>query len=332
MEAVEKVNFHYEYQLANIQLPPAQIEKINREYEYMALLWGDVKALANYQKYTAGYLKQCERFNIDLPLLKNDHTTYDNFFWGDTSHEYVNLNSKKTSSQIAASIGLDQKDRIIHGLSDLKNFLDEPREINYIIRTDFSVSGRGVFILRPEDGPNAFLKRLEKELKGQAMIVSPYLNRLKDFSVIMSRDGDDIIYETVVDPRGKFCGVLLDHEKMNSLDKWMTDEDVKIYQDIFRGYQSLGAEKIQVDSFYYNDGGGVKIFHLAEVNVRKTMGEVAYRLYKRNFSSSPYFSFSLLSQAQKKKKNLQYISPETSQHGLLVSEHNDEKKARCFFE
>lgn len=323
MELIEKVNFHYEYQLANIQLSQGQRVKINKEYEYLALLWGGVKALANYQEYDLDYLKLCEKFNPEIPILKNNEEEFDRYFWGELSHKSSLINSKITSSQLGESLGLNQNESILRSTDELREFLRKRTSGPSIIRTDFSVSGRGVFIYRPEDDLDPLLKKVEKERQKQALVVSPYLDRVQDFSVIMSKDNENIIYETVVDNNGKFCGVFIDRDKMHSLRMWMSDRDAEVYKRIFDKYRLLGADKIQVDSFYYYRGKEKKIFHLVEVNARKTMGEMAYRIFVRNYPCAPHFYFYLRSQAQKRSGVIwpgEYlISPKTSRHSLFIS-------------
>jgi|GEM_PF-6163299 hypothetical protein len=336
MEIVEKVNFHYEYQLAKRQLPESQILKINREYEYLALLWGDVEALANQQKYTHKYLALCEKINPALPKLKGSVEKFDKYFWGNISENFTKLNSKTTSFDVARELGLESIEKRFEDTREVRNYLSGQPSTTYILRTEFSVSGRGVFILRPGDDLENFMARFEKERGQQAVLVSPYLNRVKDFSVILSDNYEEIIYETMVDTQGHFRGVLIDNDQVNSLRAWMSEEDAEIFRAIFKRYKTMGANKIQIDSFFYDKGGELKIFHLAEVNARKTMGEMAYRLFKRSHSSQPYFSFVMSPERKKKKphENLDrtLISPETSRHALYISEHENESAAYKSFE
>jgi hypothetical protein len=336
MEIVEKTNFHYEYQLAKTKLPESLIQKINREYEYLALLWGDVKALANQQEYTDEYLDRCKKINPALPKLKGVTVKFDKYFWGDTSKNFIELNSKMTSYNVAKELGLQSLEKKFDNTHEVMGYLRKQQDKTYILRTEFSVSGRGVFILPPEGELENLILKLEKEIGTHAVLVSPYLNRVKDFSVILSDYDEEIIYETIVDVQGNFRGVLIDNDRVNSLSAWMSEKDKKIYMDIFEMYRAMGADKIQIDSFFYKEGQELKIFYLAEVNARKTMGEMAYRLFKRFDPTPRYFCFSMTPERKKNRapkiSNRTLISPESSRHALYISGHDDEKAAYESFE
>lgn len=334
METIEKVNFHYEYQLAGAQLPPSQILKINREYEYMALLWGGVQVLANVQDYKPEYLKKCEKLVGTLPQLRPSSQYFDRYFWGNVSEKRKCLNSKETSVKIAQRLNLKQRDLLFERSSDISEFLLN-LQTPHIVRTSYSVSGRGVFVYYPGDEIESFIKRIEKEKTGGPIVVTPYHKRFKDFSVIMTDDKDIIVYETIVDSQGVFRGVLIDSKKVHSYKDWMSEEDFQVYREIYREYKEMGASQIQIDSFLYESAQGKNVFHLVEVNARKTMGELAYRLLQSQPSELNFFSFALRPKSSLQKRPLQnevtVLSPESSNHVLCIDHNDDEKKARSLF-
>lgn len=325
MTKPQLVNFHYEHQLFDSSLVSEKSKNINQDFEYIALLWGEVESLYTYSSYGEDYLDECRQINPLLPQLipYQNQKDFDDF-WGSTKdfERMKKLNSKVTSFQIGQELKLNPPaGQVVEGPSGLEEVF-EKNEFPLMLRLNSSIAGRGVFRLSSLPEMKEFFEKRHKKIwLAGPVILEPKYERIKDFGVLFR---DQIsFYENIIDHRGQFRGIILrpEEEFFSQLELKMSLESFKkIYQDIFEAYQQKGiwrqGDLLQVDSFTYkNLKNEVELYPLVEVNARKTMGEFALRIQKKVAPQRNYGIFYLLKhQSTFVPTDALRLSPRESQH------------------
>jgi hypothetical protein len=272
---VVQVNFDYEYQLSHEGQRPLWAAKVNREMEYIALLWGEIEALHNLQQYSQEYLASLSKLSFKLPKL--DMGSPNSWFWGrleDLANEWI-WNSKRTSFEFSQKMGWS--------LPDEKLYLAGERiELNKkeVFKPIDSTSGRG-FSFGPHE---AFIAPMDG-IKGQ------WLDRFIDLSFFWSKDYQFALLN-LNDSKGAFRGAIVLEEDilwtyLETLTALPRREIVEKIAATLAHYRKLGAPSVQIDCFFYRDENNQPQFYpLCEVNVRKTMGELTFRLWKSLYSGA----------------------------------------------
>lgn len=313
------VNFHYENQLFDTSLTEFQIKKINKNFEYIALLWGGVEALYTLEDYPKEYLEKVKTItqeSINLSSYRGE-TDYDSF-WGDLSDLALArlVNSKETSFQIGQELKINPKGRIVSDYEELISLLHE-LSFPLVIRLNSSIAGRGVFrFYSQSELLESFNKIKNRFWSAGNIIIEPLYNRFLDFGVLYREKF--YFYENLIDHRGQFRGIVIrpEHEFFQHLQLSLSPDELKnIYQLILDSYRRLGLKEIQVDSFLYQNQKGERcLYPLVEVNARKTMGEFALRIHDKLSYGADYGIFYMFKRSSSLiPKGSVLLSPETSE-------------------
>jgi hypothetical protein len=158
-----------------------------------------------------------------------------------------------------------------------------------VIKTPYSSSGRGVFILKQKGD---FINKISNAIEKQGfVIVEPFFEKIHDFSLQFFIDEfNNAEYKGYshfnADEKGKYSGQLIgDWEFHNSVKEFFLSKDFLDFieivktelQDSFYAHNYSGW--LGIDSMLVNDNG-LKIHPLVEVNCRNTMGMIAMNLSK----------------------------------------------------
>ena len=293
MKAI-KVNADYESVLFfNKPLPV-----VNEALEFLAFYIED-RPIITSKKYSDEFLNHVERLTGHRPVLKKEGA-FDNW-WGELKNIPLEqkLNSKEMSAELNIKEGWCQDTHIISSLSDLP-----PLDKTYLAKNPYGMSGQN-FCLVSEGR----LQNLEVMLKHGKVILEPLLDRVYDFSHYVFPDGKIIRYQNLVDKKFQYKGTILSdlpftHEI--SKDEWSRfDEALKKIIDHYKHPEMTSG--FSVDSFVYREGSELKIRFLSEVNYRKTMGYVAYKLKEKLAPDYLWTCFTLL--PQEKSENTFVLSP-----------------------
>jgi hypothetical protein len=302
-----KVNFDYEYKLFHQGVSPSWGEAMNRQLEFIALLWGDVAELEYIATYDLEYLTHLK--DHDLVLPENNTKNTNKYFWGREENYSLELrtNSKKTSFELA------QKHKwLLPGEFFTTQAFCVPE--GWVAKPVDSVSGRGF----------QFAKSMSEGLKHGA-IISPWVARVADISCLY-RNERKFFLLNINDQKGVFRGALVIHtdslkEYLHEAFQISIDEIIESSDKIVHEYKKLGAQSIQIDSFIYkNSNHKYSYYPLCEVNDRKTMGELAHRLKERLY---PHKRAMLMSFGQSFRPGGLCLSPMKSKFKLHVQGLDD---------
>lgn len=253
MEKSYRVNIDYDLQIALNSHKPLK-PNWQREWEY--LFWwveSDDKTLSSHFKYDEQDLKYIAQKTERKNFLSHSDDPIN--WWGD-------LNLK----------GLLKTD--LPGLrkelfNDEHSYIGNPRKYPCVLKKDGSFSGKGVYILRSETD---FFKL--RDLK-KNFIIEPLRNITLDFSYYQFQN-DRIFYRSIVKDT-QYLGSLFSKD----LD-WLPGIDqINTYADKLRDF--LNISEYGVDCYYYEQEG-IKLEPLCEINSRKTIASVAYRIYQKYLS------------------------------------------------
>lgn len=158
-----------------------------------------------------------------------------------------------------------------------------------VVKAPWSSSGRGVRVYTGED---EWLKKIISRQGG--VMVEPYYEKVKDFAMEFMWDGLSVEYLGLslfrnVDGRSAYDGniVASEERKMRMLEDYVQRslvdeirERIKILlKQILNGLSI--ATPLGVDMMIVRDGNSYAVHPCVEVNLRRTMGYVAIKIYER---------------------------------------------------
>ncbi len=258
-------NFNYELQLSSgVFKTDSKTREINKDFEFVFFFMEKAKSiLVNQNDYTDEYLNHLEILGLNIPDFKRDGD-YE-YWWGplENLEKEKKINSKITSTGIAQRLKFCHPDtQIIYDLKDLDQYIKiRPSIKKFFLRTPFSVSGKGCFIL---DRNLSIPKRVNLS---EGVILEPYLNRKEDYGCFITGKGDYLRWRSIVNNKGRYIGSQAISDEIAPLS--YKPQMMLIYNE----YMNLGVQDgIQIDSFIYTGNGVDKFYPLCEVNYRKTMG------------------------------------------------------------
>ena len=182
---------------------------------------------------------------------------------------------------------------------------------HYILKTEGSMSGKGI---------------IKKELSYKKnmifpLIAEPLFHRKKDFSCyVFNSENKIIFYQNEVDDHFQFRGTFLGEGKISELMDHAQDEEllenflskVKGIHDYILNQGATGD--FSIDSFIYEKNKQLYLYGLTEINYRKTMGWVTWKL--KNRFNSPWIFLGLYPKKNSRDKILNFskqvilLSPE----------------------
>lgn len=283
-----KVNADYESVLFNNKPGPAII---NQSLEFLVLFLEE-GPLYSEKKYDPVFLKYIEKISGHHPSIVS-LGAFENW-WGSLTN--LQLEKKLNSKEFALQFN---DDSFFFNESQLAL---EP-SVTYLAKNPFGMSGQNFLKFKGSEREklNSFAKKFGK------VIIEPFFCRQYDFSHYIF-PVEEICYQNLVDENFQYKGTILNRknsspeglnffhevpaaewEKFHALKKEITDEIKK--SGVSGGYS--------IDSFIYSENGQMKIRTISEINYRKTMGLVTWKLAEK-FAGSNAWSCLILSRARDK--------------------------------
>lgn len=269
--------------------------KINQEFEYF-IHFLENEPLFSTKQYDPEYIKSIQSISGKEFLVEGDPSRAKPWWCaiGDKERDRL-LHSKITSTRFALEVGLEKEARLVSAL----NF--SPKQ-NLLYKMEGELSGRGHLQWTLNESK---IKKLLEE--GHTLIEEPSRKRTRDFSALVLDANKWIFYQNLVDEKFQYKGTLLIEPEMTSEQRVEYQLAIKA---LTKHYLSLGADyPFSIDSYFYLEGDDEKICPVSEVNVRKTMGYVAWRL--KEFFQAKYAGLLLLGQEARTQSSKQafFMSP-----------------------
>lgn len=274
-----------------------QPSALNREFEYFILLLEKAKLLSS-KLYDPKYLDFLEHLSGNTIEIETDVSKASiskaRPWWSPitTWERDRKLHSKITSMQISAKLGFPDDMQLAQSSQFLEKLSGQEK---LLFKEEGGMSGKGHYVWPKEK--DKILKVLEL---GRKLVVQPLRRRVCDFSCLFLSDDQMAHYENVVDENFQYKGTrFADFE----LPKVHRAEYLDLANKVKNEYRHLGADfPFCIDSYLYVDAlGTAQLCAVSEVNTRKTMGFIAYRLkdlFRANFASF-YLSRKRLSETPK---------------------------------
>lgn len=260
-------NFNFEEELERSNWSLKRTPKKNSLFEFL-FLWienPNLTLLADAH-YSESFLEKIREHRGEIPHILTSQTTDYNCWWGDNNsleswEREREINSKVTSFKAREKLGLEIGDSyLIESETELPILANET---DFIIKEELGFSGRGQWKYEPNG------KRKPKT----PYIIEPLLNKLTDYGVTYTDIGESFVIENLNDANRQFKGGIFD----SSLSY---DSILKVGSNIFEYYKKkFGVNKLQIDMFEYEEKGKVQLIALCEVNHRKTMGYIIWKLH-----------------------------------------------------
>lgn len=329
-----KVNADYESVLFTGRASP----KINETLEFLAFFIEE-RAVFTHKKYSQEYLEHVTSITGRVPQTVHQGK-FENW-WGALKNIELEktLNSKLTSAELNRAYHWDES-IIIQSESEF-NLLEWKQD--YLLKDPNGMSGRGLSRI---SGPQ------DIKVDNYPVIIEPLHDRKHDFSHFIFPDSRIIAYQNLVDGRFQYRGTLfLNYQKPQI-------ETLGFYKDVddqewLKFNQALGIiishyqEKshgaaFSIDSYIYKEMDKYRIRALSEVNMRRTMGSVAYELSIRLAGNRPWclfllgklkrkMSFKELQAATPKNEGIYLLSPDDSRYQIFFLCAKNESEGQWLF-
>ncbi|GAB4013759.1 MAG: hypothetical protein Fur0010_10980 [Bdellovibrio sp.] len=288
--------------------------KSSEEFDYL-ILWLESEGLISSFKFENEYLNYLGAFLGHKPQVLTD-SPEKKLWWGSTLdlEKSRKLNSKIFSLEIAKKFNISHPLAIvISSIEEIKIHIKNNPEIEkWVLKNPYLYSGIGNQVF--ESGKNPKLQT------GELYILEPWLKRTMDVGITFLKDQDFDQYFGVLnlnDQMGRFKGALI-QSKLPEV-----NEIASVLGPIINELKLMEPEdNLQIDNFYYLENGERKLYPLVEINCRKTMGYVTWKLWKK-FADQKIGVFLLFNNKDLKIKNLQdlerrnYSYNEKNRNGFL---------------
>jgi hypothetical protein len=282
-EVGHRVNLDFEDSLFDENYQKEKRAYLNqcKEFEYLYLWNGDIEIpLINLNEYEKSFLDHVKNFRGETPAFtKKENVKKVKMWWGDsTSSETKMLNSKLYSTELGIENNWAHAEtKIIHTLNELERSVLESKYDKFLLRSPFKFSGMGHLYI---DRNNWNSDRVVNALKESALTFDPLLQRVSDFGLTLRKDGSSFVVENLIDKKGQFKGSIYSSKLPES--ESIVNDSKKITDYLL---SKDWNETIEIDSFYYLNGGELGFYPLVEINYRKTMGLMTY-LFSQSFSKA----------------------------------------------
>lgn len=298
-----RVNADYESMLFERKAGP---RAVNQSIEFLALYLED-QPLLSEKNYSEDFLHHVRKISGRDPVIVHDGG-WENW-WGELRD--ISLEQRLNSKEFILPFSPESK--LVTSLQELEL---QPEKM-FLAKSPFGMSGQN-FLRFSSNDPEKVAPLLAK---CQSLIVEPLYQRMDDFSHYVFPDDSTISYQNIVDQSFQYRGTLfLDHSApelrhlsfFHEVDQtaWTRFEDE--LKKVKRAVREAGGKGgYSVDSFTYMDDGGLRIRVVSEVNYRKTMGLVAYRLSQNYFKHRPWTLF-LLGKSLNRTDSFSYVQKKLS--------------------
>lgn len=272
-------NSDFEKQLFSTKKKSINSSKQNQEFEYLISYLEPEKVIFTQKKYTNKFSKYFEEFTGET--FKYTGTATKILPWcsdyNDESHLLKYQSKVEFYKYMKDNNFHDHESSFVNSLEDI--------ESGYLYKDPYNVSGMG-HLTFPKNQ-----KTIESNINQNiTMIKEKPLNRIKDFSSLIFENKRVSIYENIIDRNFFYTGSIFENKPLleESLLKSYDLFFEKLILD-FKAYKGV----MSIDSFLYLQDSEVHLFKACEVNMRKTMGYIAYEIKQNYFSSAEFYCFRL---------------------------------------
>lgn len=221
------------------------------------------------------------------------------FWWGKLENKDLErkINSRLFIFDEARRLRLlPSETMIINNDSELKELPSD-----YLLKTEGAMSGKGIIKIELSSKKKMIFP----------LIAEPLFNRSKDFSCyVFNSEKKIIFYQNIVDEHFQFRGTLLGEGNISELMESSQEENllesfpskVKEIHDYILKQGATGD--FSMDSFLYSKNDRTSLYGLTEINYRKTMGWVTWKL--KNRFNSPWVFLGLYPKKDSRDKILNF--------------------------
>lgn len=308
MKTPKRFNADYETELFHgVTAPPV----INQSLEFLYLYLEDAP-LYSTKKYSDEFLKHVEEISGHKPEIVSKGN-FENW-WGPLTN--LSLEQRVNSKEMSAQFIPDAF--IASSASQLKISADK----KYLAKPLSEMSGRGFCVF--DNSNKTQLDELFR--KSGKLLIEPFLDRRFDFSHYILPERD-IVYENIVDSRFQYKGTTFRNlheptiESLSFYEKVSKEEWTRFKQTLEQIKGFYAFINYSVDSFVYSEDGILKVRAITEVNVRKTMGYIAWKLSEKYAKTSGWSQFLLA--RQKAKNSFSEMKKKADSLGVLYLSPGD---------
>lgn len=305
---------------------------INEALEFLAFFITE-RPVYSHKKYSPEYLEHIA--NIINRTPQTTHSGKFENWWGDLKNPELEkeLNSKLTSTRLNIASAWDES--LI--LSSQEDFSRIQWNKNYVLKDPFGMSGIG---LKKVNGPSEVGKT------NFPVIIEPLHERIFDFSHYVYPNGNVVGYQNLVDDRFQYRGTVFSHYQNPVVEELnfylnIAPAEWKRFAEALKTIISYYQERSEgrafsIDSYVYKAHDGLRLRFMSEVNVRRTMGSIAYELSKNLGGERPW-SMMVLGRLQKKltfnqiKSSLEDVNLMKSPEGGVLLLSPDDVRFQIFF-
>lgn len=207
------------------------------------------------------------------------------------------LSSRKQTKHLLRYLHRYIKDDICgesHYADDMNEFKHIAKDFeDIVVKAPWSSSGRGIRYVSPKNmckSTEGWIRNIISKQGG--IMVEPYYNKVKDFAMEFSSDGNGTItycglsmFET---DKGNYIGNIIAGEatKRRRIERFVSDDLLDKTVAALKNYFSVlfagtykGPFGIDMMIVAKNDNNGFLLHPCVEINLRETMGHVANRLF-----------------------------------------------------
>ncbi len=254
---------------------------MNAAIECLAF-WIQHKPVLAHREYPEDYLSYVESHTGHRPVLVQSGDA-DNW-WGELKNIALEnqLNSKIWARtwwrQHVAMPGV-----IAHSAAEVEAIILGGG--TWLIKRDHGMSGRGHWRTNEAQWPETKIRL--KAWFADGVIVEPYYQRVSDVSALWLPDERRFIYyRNFIDERFQWRGAQIENHGMPSFceeeERWLKPWFAQLLV-LAHEIQQLGySEVFSVDAFFHQTEGGLVFMPCSEINARRTMGWIAYQLWKKS--------------------------------------------------
>lgn len=277
MEKWYCLNFDYEYELYDIDLPSVKRDVICAEFDYL-LFYLPLDGGVLLRRAISEEFYQSVPFKHPYLTKRRDVTNY----WGALENVEVErkLNSKIFSLEIENELDINFCDKqLCRNKQELDLYIQRHKHQKLLYQHPSLFSGIGQGIL---DSSHC--------LKEFPLICSCHLHRRLDFGSVIYPDGNMIRYVNLVNQKGRYVGtILVPDDEFSFLVAQMVGKPLEVVETVLtenlhhlykvdKRVREEGANApCQYDSFLFDDGV-LRSYPLVEINYRKSMGQLFYQM------------------------------------------------------
>ena len=297
-------NGDFENNLFSDSMDEKVSSKVNQEFEYLIHLINPVKQIYTTKKYSKEYDSYIEC--ITGKDFKRTHQSKNIQNWCQSFSERKKLRKLQSKQELLKYL---QQDDLVPSDSQIISSINLLKE-GFLYKKNNSMSGMGHFIM-----PQQEVKIKSLLAQGISLIEEPIRNRVLDFSTLIYENKEVAVYENIVDEFFQYKGTVIDANFSIPKNLEVKLEKTKKYLE---GYLKDYHGHLSIDHYLYKEAHELKLYPACEINVRKTMGYIAFEVFQKYFDGQGVCKLLLVNQKMK-TLNYEKIKLELGSHGLLLS-------------